>query len=443
MKELHEIRDPVHTFIRVDSDERRVLDSRPVQRLRHIHQLAMTHLVYPGATHKRFEHSLGVMELATRIFDTVTARRNVQHDAVRDILPEREDQRMYWRKVLRMAALCHDVGHLPFSHAAEDELLPADWDHERLTIELIRSEEMEEIWESLTPPLRSEHLVKLAVGRKKAGAEFNNWEAILAEIIVGDAFGADRMDYLLRDSLHSGVAYGRFDHHRLIDTLRILPQALEESQEPSEPSLGVEAGGLHSAEALLLARYFIYTQVYFHPVRRIYDIHLKEFLREWLGEGGLPTDVDGHLRLTDHEVYAAMLRAGRDEAEPGHIPARRIIERDHFREIYARNPRDVERSPDSAILVARALEDRFSDRRVRLDSYQEKARSTEFPVLGRDGRVVSSAQQSEVLRTLPLVAVDFVFVDPQIRVAAQGWLTENRDTIVGSAHEEEPSHGTT
>jgi hypothetical protein len=440
VKELHEIRDPVHTFIRVDSDERRVLDSRPVQRLRHVHQLAMTHLVYPGATHKRFEHSLGVMELATRIFDTVTARRNLRHDAVRSIIPEREDQLMYWRKILRMAALCHDVGHLPFSHAAEDELLPEDWDHERLTIELIRSEEMEEIWGSLTPPLRSEHIVKLAVGRKKAGAEFSSWEAILAEIIVGDAFGADRMDYLLRDSLHAGVAYGRFDHHRLIDTLRILPQALEESQ---EPSLGIEIGGLHSAEALLLARYFMYTQVYFHPVRRIYDDHLKEFLQEWLGGEGLPTAVNGHLGLTDHEVYAAMLRAARDEEEPGHAPARRIVERDHFREVYSRNPRDVERTPDAAVLVALALERRFSDRQVRLDRYQEKAKSSEFPVLSRDRRVVSSAQQSEVLRTLPLIAVDFVFVDPRIREAAEEWLTENRDTIVRSADEKEPGHGTT
>ena len=67
MKRLHELRDPIHTFIRLDSDEREVLDSRPVQRLRHIHQLALTSLVYPGATHKRFEHSLGVMELATRV----------------------------------------------------------------------------------------------------------------------------------------------------------------------------------------------------------------------------------------------------------------------------------------------------------------------------------------------------------------------------------------
>ena len=84
-KHIHEIKDPVHTFVRLDSNGRDVLDSRPFQRLRHIHQLASTYLVYPGATHKRFEHSLGVMELASRVFDTVTNHANVT-DGVRDRL---------------------------------------------------------------------------------------------------------------------------------------------------------------------------------------------------------------------------------------------------------------------------------------------------------------------------------------------------------------------
>lgn len=73
--------------------------------------------MYPGATHRRFEHSLGVCELATRIFDTITDGENIGHDAVRDLVPKGDTLR-YWRRVLRMAALCHDVGHLPFSHAS-------------------------------------------------------------------------------------------------------------------------------------------------------------------------------------------------------------------------------------------------------------------------------------------------------------------------------------
>src|SRR5437899_1648279 len=116
VKRLHEIRDPIHVFIYLDPTERDVVNSRPFQRLRYIHQLATTYLVYPGATHRRFEHSLGVMELASRIYDVVTSKEipNAEIEAVLSDV----GQRSYWRRALRMAALCHDIGHLPFSHAA-------------------------------------------------------------------------------------------------------------------------------------------------------------------------------------------------------------------------------------------------------------------------------------------------------------------------------------
>ncbi len=202
VKHVHEFRDPIHVFIRVDSDERKVIDSRPFQRLRHIHQLALTYLVYPGATHRRFEHSLGVMELAGRVFDVVMRPDGIS-DEIREHLPElaADDTRRYWRRVLRMAALCHDMGHLPFSHAAEKELLPTGWNHERFTVELIKSPEMLQIWNGMNPPLRPADLVKIAVGPKELPEQtFSPWETLIAEIVVGDAFGVDRMDYLLRDS---------------------------------------------------------------------------------------------------------------------------------------------------------------------------------------------------------------------------------------------------
>lgn len=252
VKNFHEIRDPLHVFIRLDSDERRVLDSRPIQRLRHIHQLAMSSLVYPGATHRRFEHSLGVMELAGRVYERVT-REKVSEDLASQ-LPElaSDDALRYWRRVIRLAALSHDIGHLPFSHAAERELLPDGWDHERLTQDVLMSGQMQAIFAKMTPPVRAEDVVKLALGPKKArDLDFTTWEAVLSEVIVGDAFGVDRIDYLLRDSYHAGVAYGRFDHFRLLDTLRILPlRGGAEDGAPQEPALGIEEGGIQSAEAL-------------------------------------------------------------------------------------------------------------------------------------------------------------------------------------------------
>ena len=157
-------------------------------------------------------------------------------------------------------------------------------------MELLRSPEMRDIFSNMTPPLRVEDVVKLSVGEKELSkfekVTYTPWESILAEIITGNALGVDRIDYLLRDSHHSGVAYGKFDHYRLVDTLRILPVHNDEDDH-DEPMLGVEVGGIHSAEALLLARYFMFTQLYFHSVRRIYDQHLKDFLLAWLPDGAV------------------------------------------------------------------------------------------------------------------------------------------------------------
>jgi HD superfamily phosphohydrolase len=445
-KYVHEIRDPLHIFIRMDSDERKVLDSRPFQRLRYIHQLALTYLVYPGATHRRFEHSLGVMDLASRIFDVVTDPSNLRKD-VSDILTDvsREDARSYWRRALRMAALCHDLGHLPFSHAAEKELLPEGWSHERITVEIIRSDEMRSIWDKMTPPLRAEDITKLAVGQKKLSefekdVSFTTWEAILAEIITGDAFGADRMDYLLRDSHHTGVAYGRFDHYRLIDSLRILPQRTDDG-DLIEPVLGIDEGGIHSAEALLLARYFMYTQLYLHPVRRIYDIHLKDFLRSWLGADYLPTDTEGLLRLTDNEVTAEIASASRDAKHKGHESAKRIINHKHFKLLYKRNPVDASRNPDASKYVFEAACEMFDESAVRFDPYNENRKGgrapPSFPVLKSDDRISWSREESDVIEQIPPIWLDYVFIAPEYINDAIKWRDANLGKIIELGAEED------
>lgn len=435
-KLVHEIRDPIHVFIRLDTYERRVLDSLAFQRLRHITQLALTYLIYPGATHKRFEHSLGVMELAGRVFDVVTNPDNLT-DEIRNLIPEiaHKDSLSYWRRVLRMAALCHDIGHLPFSHAAEHELLPTGWTHEALSRLLIESPDMKEIWASLTPPLSPEHIVKLALGVKDArDLTFTKWERILSEIIVGDSFGVDRIDYLLRDSYHTGVAYGRFDHYRLIDELRILP-SFEQS---SEPALGINEGGIYSAESMALARYFMFSQVYYHPIRLIYDRHLQDFLTDWLSEGQLfggtfAIDVQGHLRMTDNEVNAAMRVAAFDKDKPGHDAARCIMAHRHFKVLYERNPQDirVNSDPGEAIEVAAVAE--FGAQAIKSSKPKFKGVGTEFPVRTRDDRIQPAIAVSETLSTLRPTAIDYVYVDPELEGQATKWLETNRQEILVKA----------
>ena len=434
VKRFHEIRDPIHVFIRLSTDERKIVDSAPFQRLRHIHQLALTYLVYPGATHKRFEHSLGVMELASRVFDVITQPDNLT-DKIKKSIKEITNQKklIYWKQVLRVAALCHDLGHLPFSHAAEDKLLPKGWNHERLTMEIIRSDEMKVIWNNME--LQEDDIIKLALGPKKAkDFTFSTWERILADIIVGDSFGVDRMDYLLRDSYHAGVAYGKFDHYRLIDTLRILPTSpSDKSGYSQEPVLGIEQGGLQSAEALLLARYFMYSQVYYHPVRRIYDIHLIDFLKSWLPTGYFPTDVKEHLKLTDNEITSAMSEAI-EKSSLGYDHARRIIQRQHFKLLYQRNPDDF---IEAARKIYNAACIEFDEGNLRKDSIPKKdSPEPYFPVLIHDGRIISSLSLSQALRNIPNVIVDYVFVEPTLRDKAEKWLNENREKIVTKDREE-------
>ena len=292
----------------------------------------------------------------------------------------------------------------------------------------------------MTPPLRPNDIAKLAVGAKEGAkiieSKFSDWQAILAEIIVGDAFGADRMDYLLRDSHHTGVAYGKFDHYRLIDTLRILPPAPTTSGgQSSEPTLGVEEGGLHSVEALLLARYAMFSQVYFHPVRRVYDIHLKEFLKAWLHNGQFSTGLKDMLNMTDVEVTHALRQAYSETSDLG-LLADRIIRRQHFKVLYQRNPDDIRRNPNAASAIYEAASENFGADNVRLDQDKKGGGTPEFPVLSKDGRIVSSLTQSQVLGNLPETAIDYVFVEPSYRERATEWLNENREGIISIAEEE-------
>jgi uncharacterized protein len=445
-KYQHEFRDPVHTFVTLTSDERRLIDSLPFQRLRSINQLGLSHLVYPGGTHKRFEHSLGVAELAGRIFDVITRPDKISPD-IRKLLPQLDHGPVVmgrWRAALRMAALCHDLGHLPFSHVAEKELLPKGRNHETFTKEIVL--DLAPLWKKLDLPLQAEEIAKLAVGPAKATdlGEFTTWEAILTEIIVGDFFGADRIDYLLRDAHHVGVTYGRFEHLRMIDSLRIVTPPVTDQDERSEaPILGVEHGGLASAESLLLSRHFMHAAVYFHPIIRIYNLHMQDFLRErFAGGGTFDMSLSDHLRFTDNEVSAALLEAALDSKEAGHDPAKRLLERGHYGLLDERRAEDE--GDDLALrAIAAAASEKYGADSVRYDPCIEKALPEDFAVYTRDGNVVPAGSVSRTLAGLVERANEYVFLDRQYLTDARGWLAKERASIISKANELEEDEDAT
>jgi HD superfamily phosphohydrolase len=406
----HEVRDAIHGFVHFDSLEKRLIDSRPFQRLRCIHQLAMSYQVYPGAVHNRFEHSMGVMEFAGKIFDSIFDSR--VKDDVDHRIAEQLAEKKYWRKVVRIAALLHDIGHLPFSHAAEKELLPAGWNHERLTVDMIRNSEISEILKAGPPYINPEHVIDAAWDlKKRAKVEPDNvnsmdpWRQTLNEVICGDTFGADRIDYLLRDSWHAGVNYGRFDPDRLIAGLRCVI-----NPENDEIALALDQSSLHAAEALLLARYFMYSQVYFHHVRRAYDIHLKEFLQGWLPNGRFEPDWNAMLKMTDHEVTVAMRTALDDADSTLHEQAKKVLGREHFRVAYSLNPAHKREIPNLHERVVDFATEQFGQDDVREDHYTQGSDPTDFLVVVDEKNVQSSLAISDVIAHTPQIDIGLVFV---------------------------------
>ena len=427
----HEFRDPIHGFIHMSNDELRVVDSPPFQRLRHIRQLALSNLVYPGATHTRFDHSLGVMELAGRVFDVVTKEDNL-HEEVRNEFSEEltPNKKALWRSHLRFAALCHDLGHLPFSHAGEG-LLPKGWEkHDSISAALTihPKEGMSSAWDEIRG-IDVELIAQLAVGFKpkiwgvleKFPKDSDDpWVQTLSKIITDDAFGVDRMDYLLRDAYYTGVSNGVFDYRQLIESLRILPKTQDSDGGSRELALGVNFGGLPTAEAMAVARHIMYRQVYYHRTRKIYDFHLKQFLREWLPHGKFAVDPKSHLGLTDIHVWAAIMDAAQDENKRGHTPARRIVERDLFECVYEYWPQ-AEHFAD----IVREAKENFSgdfacgkivevpevtdlDKEIaEISSANKELDEMDFPVLLKGGMLRPSGSVSEVLKKIrpPLSAM--------------------------------------
>jgi HD superfamily phosphohydrolase len=325
-----EIRCPVHGFVALNDWERQIISHPAFQRLRRIRQLAWTDQVYPGAMHTRFEHSLGVMHTATLLYDSIV--RNAKDVLSKELGYDDAGFRRN-RQLVRLGALLHDVGHSPFSHASE-ELFPDQengeekYAHEQYSAAIVRGPLKAAIEDHKLNQgnygFTADDVAALIEG--SAGAK----QGIFWRDLITGQMDADRMDYLLRDSHHAGVQYGRFDLHRLISTVTAIPGV-----EGSPPRLGIEYGGWHAAEALVLARYFMFTQVYFHKTRVAYDIHLREAMKELLSGGHfpkpLPGELDEYLKWDDWRVLG-LLAEGK-----GGEHGERLSKRDHYRLVFQTN----------------------------------------------------------------------------------------------------------
>jgi len=319
----HIFRDPIHGYIKVYDFERSLINTPAFQRLRRIKQLGLTNLVYHGADHTRFAHSLGVMDLADRTIQILLTK-------------PQSGRLLKWKKkkvevernraLIRLLALLHDVGHSPFSHAGEKDLFPGGMNHKTYGARVIREDA--EIADLLDGCLKNRY----GIGKEEIGDFFDGGQVsppILGQIIDGP-LDVDRMDYLLRDSVYTGVEYGKFDLDRLLHTLTVVKHPVS-----GEVGLGIEEGGVYTAEALMLARYYMFLQVYFHPVRRAYDLHIRDFVKEELVSW--PESVSDFLQWDDVSIYE-LIRRKRSCSDRGESLADRIVMRRHYEKVWETRP---------------------------------------------------------------------------------------------------------
>jgi len=284
------LRDPVHDLVTFESDEEsivpKLLATAEVQRLRRIKQLVVTHLVFPGAEHSEFTHAIGAAHVMTRLVRRLRALheglpfwQRLASDRARDVLA---------------AALLHDVGHGPYSHLFE-EAIPGAPHHETWSLRIVRDPgtEVHRVLAEHDPGL-PERVASLI-----AGAEATTPYPLpyLAHAVSG-TFDVDRCDYLLRDAHMTGVRYGLFDLDWLLRSLRFAPHDTE------APRFAIDGmKGLPAIEGFVLARRFMFEQVYLHKATRAAEVMIKAILSRAahaLREGTRLPQVPAALALAAH-----------------------------------------------------------------------------------------------------------------------------------------------
>ena len=302
------IRDPIHGTIAVSDEERAVIDTRFYQRLRGVRQLGFGDMAFPGATHTRHAHSLGAMHVSSRVFDAVAPSADLPDAA-----------RARFRAAVRLAVLCHDLGHMPLSHASE-AIAPAraalklpGWlgpsegqaSHEDFTCKIVLDSPVGECIRAKFSPLGfgPEAVVSLISGAAPPGGlDFEHQGvdyAPLLRAIVSGEMDADRMDYLLRDSLFSGVNYGRFDLDWIVQNLGAAVQG-------GKAYLALARQAAFAFEDFLLSRYHMFLSVYYHHTTVNFDHMLRRYYEEAAGEFEIPTALEAFLECDDGALWQAL-----------------------------------------------------------------------------------------------------------------------------------------
>jgi len=332
-----DVRDPLHGAIQISPAEVAIVDHPFVQRLRGIRQMGFSELPFPGAVHTRYAHSVGCMELAGRAFDAVFAGRDPFTS------PER---RRDLRQIVRVAALCHDLGHAPFSHCTEFAMpslralgvhaydparvharLDRTASHEDYTIlVLTRSSLAERLAASF--PFTGAHVAALVSQDVAPPDDFfrdggRDFRRVLSQLISSE-LDVDRLDYLGRDSYFSGARYGQVDVPWILGNL-------EWHEEPDgQVSLALDHRAIYAFDDFMIARYHMFVMVYFHHKSVVYEEMLRRHFTGPACTYRFPVDVETYREMDDVHLHGYL--RGSDDTW-----ARRIVERRPYRRVLERH----------------------------------------------------------------------------------------------------------
>ena len=282
------IRDPLWNNISLDELALRLVDTRAFQRLRYVRQLGLAYLVYPGATHTRFEHALGTWHLAGRTLAMLQGRG--------DVSPGLSGE----ARVVAAAALLHDIGHYPFSHALEEIGAPH---HEDVAGALLTRGEIADVLREAIAPDAPERVVELIRGRSASPLQG----------LISGSIDLDKIEYLKRDALMCGVPYGEIDVDRLIHSLTLVTDPVTRRL-----SIGVAEKGLSALESLLFAKYQMYRNVYWHHAVRSATAMYKRLVADAIRSGALRVSElssfsdESLLHQLDERAPSALLRGLRE-----------------------------------------------------------------------------------------------------------------------------------
>jgi len=340
-----------------------LLNCRVLQRLTRVKQLGHTYIVYPSAVHTRFEHSLGVLCVAGRICEQLE-------------ISKKDTQ------LVRIGGLLHDLGHGPFSHVFEkfmSEILERDFSHEEVTQLILENDK--ELRRTLGDSV--EELSQILKHEK---------ETVRSEILSG-ALDADKLDYLRRDSYHTGVAYGIFDFERVIRNLCVIKGYRKTNY------IGIHEKGKDAVESYRMARHLMHTQVYEHHTRLIADDMFLRAMKYAVEESIINRDalnpaedykkfLDYYLSFDDNSIQYLILAESRGKARKmiSNILNRKLLKRAYI------VPISLEAIPD--------YRERVKFRQMK----QEEINRLENEIASRSGlepeELIVHLQSTEIINTM-------------------------------------------